>query len=118
MRVVVIGGYGNFGARICRALSADPGIELVAAGRTPPKTPSAHASHASLDMAAADFAGNLKRLAPGLVVHCAGPYQGQDYRVAAATAVCGAHYIDLADGRDFVARFAAAHDPAARAAGV
>ncbi len=28
MRTVVIGVYGNFGARICRALSADPDIWL------------------------------------------------------------------------------------------
>src|SRR5205814_349501 len=35
MRVVVIGGYGNFGARVCRALSVSPAMEVVAAGRHP-----------------------------------------------------------------------------------
>ena len=33
MRIVVVGGAGNFGARIVRALRADPSIELLVAGR-------------------------------------------------------------------------------------
>src|SRR5882672_9856340 len=33
MRIVVIGGAGNFGARIVRALRSDPNIELLVAGR-------------------------------------------------------------------------------------
>ncbi len=33
MRVVVLGGAGNFGARIVRALQHDTGIELISAGR-------------------------------------------------------------------------------------
>ena len=33
MRIVVVGGAGNFGARIVRALRADPNIELLVAGR-------------------------------------------------------------------------------------
>jgi hypothetical protein len=42
------------------------------------------------------------------VIHCAGPYQGQDYRVAEAALLAGTHYLDLADGRAFVSQFAAA----------
>ena len=30
MRVVVIGGYGNFGVRVCRGLAGSPGMEVVA----------------------------------------------------------------------------------------
>ena len=33
MRVVVLGGAGNFGARIVRALRGDPAIDLLVAGR-------------------------------------------------------------------------------------
>jgi len=113
MRVVVLGGYGNFGARICRALADDAGIEVVAAGRTARGT-----QGAQLDLASSDFPERLKALAPGLVIHCAGPFQGQDYRVAAAAISAGAHYVDLADGREFVARFAACNDAPARAAGL
>ena len=100
MRVVVLGGYGNFGARICRALAADEGIEVIAAGRNPPE------SGARLDLNAPDFPVALAQLSPQIVVHCAGPFQGQDYRVAAAALAAGAHYLDLADSREFVVRFA------------
>jgi hypothetical protein len=36
------------------------------------------------------------------VVNASGPFQGQDYRVAEACVQAGCHYIDLADGREFV----------------
>jgi NAD(P)-dependent dehydrogenase (short-subunit alcohol dehydrogenase family) len=118
MRVVVLGGYGNFGARICRELGGHPGIEVIAAGRNPPASLSeASVRTARLDLASGDFPAALRSLYPDLVVHCAGPFQGQDYRVAAATLAAGAHYIDLADGRDFVAAFAGQLDGVARAAG-
>ena len=52
------------------------------------------------------------------MIHCAGPFQGQDYRVAQAALSAGAHYIDLADGRRFVANFAGQFDSAAREAGL
>jgi len=110
MRTVVIGGYGNFGARICRELSAS-GLEVVAAGRSPRN------GGARLDIEAQGFADDLAKLVPGLVIHCAGPFQSQDYRVALAALHAGAHYLDLADGRRFVSDFATNVDAAARAAG-
>ncbi len=109
MRIVVLGGTGNFGARICRALAADPALEVIPASRH-------HAPQ--LDLASPDFPGKLKRLAPQLLIHCAGPFQDQDYRAVEAAIAAGAHYLDLADGRDFVARFAAHADAQARAAKV
>jgi hypothetical protein len=51
------------------------------------------------------------------VIHCVGPFQGQDYRVAHAALAAGAHYIDLADGRDFVANFGQSMQQAALRAG-
>ena len=120
MRVVVIGGYGNFGARVCRGLAGSPGIEVIAAGRHPDAgrddLPDPGLQHAQLDHSARDFPAALKRLAPGLVIHCAGPFQSQDYRVALAAMAAGSHYLDLADGRQFVARFSQHVHPAARAA--
>jgi len=119
LRVVVIGGLGNFGARIVRRLGLEPGIELIATGRRP--VPTAGGTRpfaiAVLDTERPDWAANLAALSPGLVIHCAGPFQGQDYRVALAALRCGAHYVDLADGREFVNGFVSAVDAAARAAG-
>jgi NAD dependent epimerase/dehydratase family len=112
MRVVVIGGLGNFGARICKRLKAETGIEIIATGRHSRQREVVH-----LDIDSATFAADLKALAPDLVIHCAGPFQGQDYRVALASLAGGAHYIDIADGRDFVAGFVEAVGPAAEAAG-
>ena len=110
-RVLVLGGYGNFGARICRALAEQDGIEILATGRRAD-------AQARLDTTDPDFAERLRRLTPAVVIHCAGPFQGQDYRVARAAIAAGAHYIDLADGREFVANFARELDAPARAAGV
>lgn len=112
----MLGGYGNFGARICRALASDRNLEVYAAGRNPPGR-AGFVESVRLDLGASGFSAALAELAPDLVIHCAGPFQGQDYRVALAALAAGAHYLDLADGRDFVARFANAIDATARAAG-
>lgn len=62
---------------------------------------------AAVDIGAPDFTQQLRALSPELVIHCVGPFQGQDYRVADAVLAAGAHYLDLADGRQFIAEFAA-----------
>lgn len=59
----------------------------------------------ALDQTSAEFEVDLRALSPDVVIHTAGPYQGQDYRVARACIDCGAHYVDLADGREFVDGF-------------
>jgi hypothetical protein len=52
-----------------------------------------------------------------VVVNASGPFQGSSYLVAAACISARAHYIDLADAREFVSGISRLHD-AARAAGV
>lgn len=121
MKVVVLGGTGNFGARICRALAGDGAIELVVSARDLERARtlagSLGAQAVSIDTTAADFTERLAALRPGLVIHTAGPFQEQGYGVALAAARSGSHYIDLADGRRFVCDFAAALDDAFRSAG-
>src|SRR5580658_9316088 len=117
MRIVVVGGAGNFGARIVRALRADPSIELLVAGRRIVSVPAAQDVPGVLfDIDEASFAHELKALSPGLLIHCVGPFQGQDYRVATSALAAGAHYLDLADGRQFVVGFAAKLNAPATAA--
>jgi NAD(P)-dependent dehydrogenase (short-subunit alcohol dehydrogenase family) len=101
--VLVLGGQGNFGARIVRALADD--ATVIAGSR---KT--------GIDIFDPGFGAKLRELAPQLVVNCIGPYQAQDYAVAKAAVGAGAHYIDLADSRAFVVNFAGAVDAQARAA--
>src|SRR5882672_12309979 len=109
MRIVVVGGAGNFGARIVRALRGNPDIELLVAGRRPTSVPGAEdVPCAVVDIGTPDFERRLRALSPDLVIHCVGPFQGQDYRVANAALAAEAHYLDLADGRQFIAEFAAA----------
>ena len=105
MRVVLLGGTGHFGGRICRRLAHYPEIELIAPGRT------------ELDIRSPEFCASLTKLRPDVVVHTAGPFQGQEYAVAKACVDAGCHYVDLADGREFVAGFTAL-DAGAKAAGV
>ncbi len=113
MKVMVLGGYGNFGARISRALAGDARIQLLVAGRDGPlagafaaKLPGAQG--VAVDMHSAHFAQSLQDHDVGLLIHTAGPFQGQDYAVARACAQAGVHYIDLADGRRFVCDFSRA----------
>ena len=114
--VVVIGATGHFGARICCRFVGEPNSRLVVASRSldsaksliaelQPVDPNYEIDAVSLDQDSADFAAQLASLHPFLVIHTAGPYQGQDYRVARACIRCGSHYIDLADGRAFVEGF-------------
>lgn len=117
MRTVVIGGYGNFDARICRALATHPDIQVVAVGRNPdPAQLGPRVEIATLNLHSPYVAPDLKELSPQIVIHCAGPFQRQDYRVAMAAISAGAHYIDLAGGREFVAGFADEFDSCARKA--
>lgn len=122
MKVLVLGGYGNFGARICRALAFDAAIELLIGGRDLAKAEALAVECGGrglrIDMAAPDFSAQLRQQGIELVIHTAGPFQSQaGYSVARAAAAAGAHYIDLADGRRFVCDFAAALDEEFRAAG-
>ncbi|MBB5865335.1 saccharopine dehydrogenase NADP-binding domain-containing protein [Xanthomonas sp. 3058] len=122
-RVVVLGGFGHFGARIVRALAATAQIQVIAAGRHPgdigrtwPDAVPGRISTCQLDIDAADFAARLMATHADAVVHTAGPFQGQDYAVARTCLRAGMHYIDLADGRAFVRDFPAALDAIAQQA--
>lgn len=109
LRVLVLGGYGNFGGYICRALAGDARIQLIVAGRSKPKAEAFANGLGAVDPAEAavvnvdDPAAAMAACRPGLVIHTVGPFQKQDYRVAEAAIACGAHYCDLADARAFVA---------------
>jgi hypothetical protein len=120
-RVLLLGGHGNFGGRIARALAQDPQIDLLVAGRQRAASAAdglpARCESIVLDHRAPEFAATLHELQPHLVVHTSGPFQGQPYHVARAAIAAGAHYLDLADARAFVAGITCL-DQAARERGV
>jgi saccharopine dehydrogenase-like NADP-dependent oxidoreductase len=108
--VLVLGGYGFFGQRITAALASTASLRVLIAGRDLARARATAGAvgladgHAlALDAHAADLVENLRRLHVDVLIHTAGPFQGQDYSVARAAIEAGCHYIDLADGRQFVA---------------
>jgi saccharopine dehydrogenase-like protein len=123
LRTLILGGYGNFGERIARALAADRHVCLLIGGRDQRRATAlaarlgGHASGVAIDIDDAALSPSLRELKVELLIHAAGPFQAQRYDVALACAAAGAHYIDLADGRRFVCDFATHTDAAFRAAG-
>ena len=123
-RILVLGGYGTFGARAAERLAREDGIELVIAGRSLAaaeayaavlaRTARARVTPARLD-ASALTAQELVTLRPDVLINASGPYQAQGYGVARACIEAGVHYIDLADARAFVTGISALNNDAERA---
>jgi NAD(P)-dependent dehydrogenase (short-subunit alcohol dehydrogenase family) len=111
--VLILGGYGTFGGRLVRLLADEPGLTIMIAGRSLER---AQEFRAALEPKArlvlerfdrdGDVEAQLRALMPTLVVDASGPFQayGDDpYCVVKACIALGIHYLDLADGSDFVA---------------
>lgn len=108
-RVLIIGGYGNFGSFITKALALEADIQVIVAGRSLEKAkqlisnleaknkPEVLKLDINLDITSA-----LNFVNPHIVIHTSGPFQEQGYDVAKACINNNIHYIDLADGRSFV----------------
>lgn len=110
IRVLIIGGYGNFGSFIASRLAREDNIQLIIAGRDEEKARNYAAKlqaknkpeSARIDINNG-LSASLDAIKPNVVIHTSGPYQGQSYHVAEACINQGCHYIDLADARSFVA---------------
>jgi saccharopine dehydrogenase-like NADP-dependent oxidoreductase len=107
--VLVLGGYGFFGQRISAALASTASVRVLVGGRDLGRAnAAARAMGLPLEQAVAldahdyNLADILRRLQVDVLIHTAGPFQGQDYSVARAAIDARCHYIDLADGRQFV----------------
>jgi len=116
-RIVILGGYGQFGGRIAHWLAREPGLHLIVAGRHLEQAEQlvselvaregvsstlARLSAVSLDAEAADFAVRIAAVHADLLIHTAGPFDDRTYGVARACIAAGVNYIDLADNREFV----------------
>jgi saccharopine dehydrogenase-like NADP-dependent oxidoreductase len=111
MKVLILGGYGTFGRRLVELLRDQSDLTILIAGRSQTKAVkmvaeyngTSHLIAAPMDRA--DIAIHLPNLNPDLVVDVSGPFQGYGdapYVVPQACIAAGVHYIDLADGSDFV----------------
>ena len=117
--VLLLGGAGVFGSRICRRLARHEDFRIVAAGRRRAPLEALARDLRQVEPLVLDapraLGAALRDRRPDLMIHTAGPFQAQDYAVVELCIAAGIHYIDIADGRDFVANFTRL-DAAARGA--
>ena len=110
-QVLILGGYGNFGARIAETL-VKKGISIIIAGRDFEKAtalqnqlkkenPTNLISIATFD-ANQELDKQLDTLKPTVVINTIGPFQTADYSIVKICIQHKVHYLDLADARDFV----------------
>jgi saccharopine dehydrogenase-like protein len=118
--VTILGGYGIFGGRVAQALALDENCRVRVVGRRAGIGGNfAHRIGAEFRECRDNGRDTIRRAVEGsfLVIHAAGPFQGAGYDVAELCIESGAHYLDLADARDFVAGIGRL-DRAARERGV
>lgn len=123
-RVLILGGYGNFGGRLAQLLADEPRLTLLIAGRSAERAEQfcgALGGVAKLEAVQFDRDGyvlaQLRETTPELVIDASGPFQtygGDPYVVVKACMALKINYLDLADGSDFVGGIAA-FDAAAKA---
>ena len=106
--IAVFGGYGTFGAHASRALAA-AGLSLRIAGRDGERARSfaaeLGAGHEGIAADAGDPASCARALAGVRVaVSCAGPFSVLGTALPEACLAAGAHYVDIADDREWHAR--------------
>jgi hypothetical protein len=123
LTVLIVGGYGTFGGRLARLLSDVSDLTLLIGGRSLEQAQQfcsgAAGARATLVPVrfdrAGDVEGQLRRLAPNIVVDASGPFQfygERPYRLVEDCLACGVDYLDLADGTAFVSGIAAFDDRA------
>ncbi|MDC0598421.1 DUF4166 domain-containing protein [Gammaproteobacteria bacterium] len=112
LRVLIVGGYGVFGGRLAQLLADDSRFVLIVAGRSKQKAQFfCDGLPAKAELIPAFFDRNaeldaqIKTFKPAIIVDASGPFQGygnNPYKLVNAALARGIHYIDLADGSDFV----------------
>ena len=119
LRILLIGASGVFGSRLAERIALEPNMALTLAGRR----------RAPLDVLAAQIGGGAVRMLDrsrveprdlagyDLIIDAAGPFQASTTTLVEAAIAAKVDYVDLADGREWIASFAQ-FDLAARAAGV
>lgn len=123
--VLLLGATGLFGGHLARQLAVRDDVVLVLAGRTQttlaPLASELGAEAVVLDRTDDSAVSNaLDRLQPFAVIDCSGPFQNYGdapYAFVEVVVTAGAHYLDIADGTEFVAGITAL-DPLARKTGV
>ena len=127
--ILIIGATGVFGRRLASHLARTEGYRVALGSRSLARSEALAAQIAArpetkaqlvpvaLDVTSG-LAATLKEVQPRVVVDCSGPFQHLDYRTPEAVADAGAHFVDLADARDYIHGFGGALDARFRAKGL
>lgn len=123
---MLIGATGFFGQRLARRLATIEGVELTLTSRSEERARAltqklkggARCIPFAFDRNDPSSMARLRSLSPWLVIDASGPFQSANYDLARAAIGLGAHWIDLADARDYLLNFGTALDAVARSRGV
>ena len=112
MKILIIGGYGAFGGRLAKLLADQENLHILIGGRTLLKAEQLCAELSGkgavftpVKIDKTNLAPALSRFGPDIVVDASGPFNlkpDDPYVVVKACLKAGVHYLDLADGADFV----------------
>jgi Saccharopine dehydrogenase NADP binding domain len=101
--VLILGAFGTFGRLITNALAQTTDLPIIAAGHVPEITEKFRPGVRTLAIdSSAMSAAVIEKLDPAVLIDTVGPFQRRDRKLAEACINLGIHYLDLADGRDFV----------------
>jgi len=102
--VLILGAFGTFGRLITDALAETTNLPMIAAGRHLPEvSPEFRPGIRALAFDSNNLSATvLEDLGPAVVIDTVGPFQTRDRKLAKACIDLGIHYLDLADGREFV----------------
>ena len=109
---LILGSYGNFGKYIARTLLSQ-NIPVILSGRNSDSLrrlqttlqneyPQAQIPTSIIDVNQI-LTSDLTGISPKVVINTCGPFQTANYRVVEKCIESSTNYIDLADGRQFVA---------------
>lgn len=133
MKILIIGGYGNFGKRLALNLIEHSPHEVIIAGRSESKANeflrslseqnARKCSFSLLDIYSPQLDEALRFINVDIVINAVGPYQlgeaeAANYPVPHACLAAGCHYIDLADARAYVKNFSTLFNERASQAGL
>lgn len=111
MKILILGGYGTFGGRLCHLLKDEPRLTLVIAGRSAARAGAfrrslggtARTATAVVSRDGVDAA--LAEIRPDILVDATGPFQEYGPAPYGVVEACIRHrvdYLDLADAASFV----------------
>src|SRR5262245_49757456 len=111
-RIVILGGYGTFGSLIAEQLARSD-AQLMIAGRDAVEGQAFAASLAAgFIRCDARNRAALRDAISGtqLLINASGPFQAKDYSIPQMCIEHGCNYIDLGDGREYVAGIGQLHE--------